>query len=493
MHINWRATPTDPPTPPDASEARRWNYTRRVRRLMDGDWERDLDERVRAGVGNVRRQGWGLLDLGANPALTTCRELATLYLDAPSVRHDSDPEQVTPPLYQAIDASGLWSMMPRHQALTIGCREYLLRVSADASGRLRYRPVAPDMVVATSPVSEPDQPDRIAELRFLGERWVWEVLDVSDPAAPVYAVIEPGRGGGLDGKDASAEFLGVEGGLAGEAYPFRRADGKPVLPYVVYHAERRGDRLWDTYASRSLVEGSLNLGLLRSDWLHLQRDVSWPQRFGVNARPAGLESVDASGAVVRQEVVVDRASLLILEAINDAMPMQVGTLPAGGDPKASLEAIQAYAAWMAQDAGVSASDLVRAEGPMSGYAISLSEGGKRASQKRFAPHFKHADERLIALSAILLNRATGSALPESGYSVVYSSIPMSPEELRAKREHVLALLAAGLMAPTQAYVELHPGLTPEQARQDLAAIAAERAAMAAPAVESTPLPEDETT
>jgi hypothetical protein len=186
--------------------------------------------------------------------------------------------------------------------------------------------------------------------------------------------------------------------------------------------------------------------------------------------------VDQNGRTVRQELVTDPATLLALEAIVRDSPVEVGQFQPGGDPVAAMEAMQAYAAWLMHDAGISGSDLLRTSGdPRSGYALSLSNECKRAAQRRNAPQFRDADQRLVALSAILLNRATGSALPEDGYSVVYTAIPQSPEELQARRQHLLDLMGKGLMSKVDVYMELHPGLTREQAAKELQRIQTEDA------------------
>ncbi len=471
----WPSSPSSPPTPPDPVEAVRWQHTRNRRLLLEGPWERLLDQRVRQHVGHVKRESWGPLDWSRNPFRLVCRELSTLYQDPYTIRHDLDgASDVT----ERLAAAGLFSAMPRHMALTVGCRQYLSRLTATQDAALRVRPVPPDMVLATSPVSRPDVPDRIAELRWLEDRWAWEVLDISDPEHPTYRVVLAGRSGGLDGEDVSDAILG--GSASGDDYPYRRKDGTPVLPYIVHHAERRADRLFDAFEGSELYEGSLNLAVLMSFWFHTVKDASWPQRLVIGARPAGLETVGADGQIVRQEVVTDPASLLVLEA----MPTPEGTLTTpqwgqfepGGDPESLLRTVQSYAASLAQDAGVSASDIQRVEGPQSGYAIALTESGKRQAQKRFAPHFRWADERLVGLAATLLNRATGSDLPEDGYTVTYASIPLTPEELRAQREHVLSLMGAGLKSPVDAMLDLHPGLTRAQATAELERIRMEREA-----------------
>lgn len=456
--------------PREPGEAARWEHTRLRRRMLDGQWRRDLEVRVQQQVGSVRADAWGPLDLSANPLSVVCTELATLYLAGPpDIKRDSGD---TAPLAQAIASSGLWASMSRYQSWVIGCREYLLRVHATEAGELRYRAVAPDMTLAYADPEVPDVPLAVRELRLRevpGKsecRWTWDVLDVRNADAPVYRVL------GDDGSDLTAAYLGAE--HSGDAYPYRRQDGTPVLPYVLHHAERLGDRLWDWCRGLELVEGSLNLGMLRSFWLHLMKDASWPQRYGVNTRPSGLETKDQHGKIVRQELVTDPATMLVLEAILKDSPVEVGQFQPGGDPVQTMEAIQAYAAWLAHDAGISGSDLLRSSGdPRSGYALSLSNEGKRAAQRRYAPQFRDADERLVALSAVLSNVAAGTSYPEDGYSVVYAQIPLSPEELQARRQHLLELVGAGLMSRVDAYLELHPGLTREQAAAELKRIRAE--------------------
>ena len=483
-----------PPYPSDPYEAARWAHTRLRRRLLDGIWRSDLEQRIAEHMGPVRRQGQGVPDLSANPYRVTCRELSTLYLSPPVIRHDLEAPAMTDER-SAVVLSGLWAQARRYQTWVIGCREYMLRVHATEAGELRYRPVAPDMVLADSPLDTPDVPHSVAELRprkhpKSGEWvWTWDYLDVSNPDAPVYRIHEDINPVGSTSQRFGADWSAAYG--IGDEYPYRTAEGLPILPYVVHHAERVGDRLWDAYEGQELLEGSLTLAMLMSFWLHVVKDASWPQRWSINARPAGLELVDSQGNATRQEIVTDPAVLLVLEQIMEGLQPQVGQFDPGGDPKALLEAIEMYGARLTADAGVSASDVATVSNdPRSGYAISLTNDGKREAQRRFVSSFRDADERLMATSAILLNRATGGTLPESGYSVIYREIPLSVDELRGREESVMRRKDAGLLSRVAAYQELNPGITEEQARQDLAEIDAEDAAEDAA---EPPEPEDTTT
>ena len=458
-----------PPIPADLAEASRWEHTRLRRRMLDGQWADDLRARIRQAVGTTRSEAWASLDMSACPLRSIARELAVLYSAPPDVRHDDGSDAIAG-LVDAVARSGLWAVMPRFQQWAIGCNEYLMRAHVDAVGSLRYRPVPPDMVTARASAADPATPVRVEELRLRTDpatgdlRWTWDVLDVSDPTAPQYRVLSADRDGGAP-DDLTAVYLEDPG-----AYPYRRSDGSPVLPYVLYHASHTGDRLWDTYHGIEAVEGTLDLAMAGSLWLHVLKDASWPQRYAVGATPAAA-SAGPSGNAPRTEVVTDPATLMVLEALSEDQQPQVGQWKAGGDVESMGRSIDSYGTRMAQEAGVPPSDVQRLGGTArSGYAISLSNEGKRQAQRMYSGQFRESDAALMSLSAVLLNRATGSSYPERGYNIAYQEIPLSPQELEARRAHVLESMAAGLMSRVEAYIHLHPGISETQAAADLADI-----------------------
>ena len=469
------------PAPPDSAESQRWDHTRLRRRLLEGNWGGDLAERYRRHMGTTRSAAHGELDLSANPFRVISRELSVLYDKTPHIRHDDEEREDVATFLGAsgaLTASGLWAQAQWFQARVIGCREYLMRVTVDDEG-VRFRPVPPDKVVATSRPDRPDIPDSIRELRLRdveGELvWCWDVLDIRDPGYPLYRVLKAGTRGPIEeGVDLTLTVLGAT--YEGETYPYRKADGTPVIPYVLYHAQRSGDRLWDAWEGVEVVEGSLNLAVAWSFWFHCLRDASWPQRYLANLIPAGLSIQDADGGR-RAEVITDPASVLILESNADSaaetgQPM-VGQWSQAADIESLERAISAFAARLTQDAGVPPSDIQRLNSSRSGYAIALTNEGKRQAQRRYAPQFMASDAQLIQLAAILLNRHNGTDLPEDGYAVIYQEIPLSAQELDGRRKHVLELLEAGLLDRVAAYRTLNPGLTETQAKADLGAITAQ--------------------
>lgn len=452
MHYAHLTLP-QPPAPGNPDEARRWEHTRHRRALMEGTWLSLLESRLQEQLGSVRRAAWGRADQSSNPFKVVATELATLYDAPPDVRHHASVDNAEALTGESglIDRANLWPQMSRFQSMVIALREMWMRVDVE-DGRLSYRPVSPDMTIAEADPSRPTVPLAFAEMRprmIHGKpQWTWDAFDIRDPAYPTYKVHIATDGAGF-GEDITQQVLGAD--FSGPAYPYRRANGDPVLPVVLYHASLYGDRLFDCYNGLELYEGSLNLSVFYSFLSHTLRDASFPQRYAVGVRVAGLEQVDGQTRSARTEVITDPTTILMLDPVNETTQPMVAQFAAGADVEKLESTIAAIAHRLATDAGLSPSELQRTSGSAkSGYAISLSNEGKRVVQRRYVAQFRYADEALVGLSAIIYNRATGTQFPEGGYSVIYREIPLSPEELSARREHVMAMMDAGLMDRVEA-------------------------------------------
>jgi hypothetical protein len=471
-----------PPAPSNPEEAMRWEHTRHRRALMEGRWQRLLEDRLQEQLGSTRRQSWGRPDLSANPFKVVATELSTLYDADPDVKHNraGDVSGFT----DLVSRAALWPQMSRFQSMTIALREMWMRVDVE-DGRLIYRPVPPDMTIAESDPSRPTIPTAYAEVRLRHVRgetvWAWDVLDIRDPENPSYTV-RLATDDARFGEDVTEEVLGAR--FDGPAYPYRRTPrgdevlGAPILPVVLYHASLYGDRLFDAYNGVELYEGSLSLALYYSYLGHCLRDASFPQRYAIGVRIAGSDMVDGGTRGQRVEVITDPTTILMLDAAMEQQP-QVGQFTAGADVEKLEATIAAIAHRLATDAGLSPSELQRTSGSAkSGYAISLSQDGKRTAQRKYVMQFRDSDERLMAVSATLYNRAMGTQFPEGGWSVLYREIPLSPEELSSRRDHVLAMQEAGLMTRLEA-LRYFGSLSEADAKAALEAIDAEKAPTAA--------------
>lgn len=461
-------TNPSPPLPSDPYEVKRWEESARRRRQLDGTWREDLRERLANQLGSVRASAWGPISLALNPFASIIRELSVLYSHSPEVLHDDAPEAA---VALVAEEAGLWPMMARVQQYVLGQRECFVRV--DVSPTLNYRPVYVDLVLAQALPANPSKPVMIREYRLrldphTGEE-IWTVECLSIIGEPYYR-IHRADGDGL-GEDLTVQYLGQT--YEGEGYPYRYADGSPFLPYVLYHAERVGDRLFDPYRLSELAEGSLDAAVLHQMLMHTFRQASWPQRWVANLEPASLDVTGQPGQT-RREIVTDPATLLILRQareLEDAGQPMVGQWDAGADVEKLEETLSNIVARLAQESGVPASDIQRLGGTArSGVAISLTNEGKRAAQRAYRSSFRVGDEELMGKTAAMLNRALGLDLPESGYRVIYKEVPLSPEEIRSRREDVFELLDKGLISRVGAYARLNPGISRVQAGRALDAI-----------------------
>jgi len=478
---------TAPPWPTDSAILARWTEQRRRRRLLEGLWMRDLSRRMIETVGSERARAWGEPTLSINPFKTTAQELAVLYDHEPTVSHDRVDVSS---LATAISMSGFWSAMQRVQALCIGIREYFVRVDVSDEQRPRYRAVAPDYVITEALVSNPSVPVRVEEYRLRdsivaeGQKakkiWTIDVVDISDLDHPVYMVLSG------DGKtDLSGHY--IDGARAGGEYPreWRMAPkdgellGRPILPYVLYHAQQLTDRTFDPFEGIELVDGTIDVAVLYQMVLHSFRDASFPQRYIANLEPAGA-GIETQDGIPRQEIVADPATILMLQQIgeSDTQPI-IGQWNAGADVSVLEETLSNLVARLAQDAGIPPSDIQRLGGTArSGAAISLTNEGKRKAQRRYTPSFTVSDKRLVSTTAIMVNRVGEmmqgarkiEPMPEGGYRIAYTRIPLSPEERASLRDDVIDRANAGLITPLKAYMTLNPELSEAKALEDLASM-----------------------
>jgi hypothetical protein len=478
--MNASMTAPMPPAPGNPDEARRVEHTRHRYAMMEGRWQPILESYMETQLGSVRRAAMGLVDISYCALRTTSYELATLYDAEPDVRHN----QLSSPNIDrlvgsagSIARSGLWSQMSRFQAYTLALREMWMRADVE-DGRLVYRPVPPHMTMAEADPARPNVPTLFGELRLRQVEaqllWTFEVWDIRDASNPTYRVVEA-----LDGWKFGRDLTRLVHGATydGANYPasWRRANGTPIIPAILYHASTYGDRLFDPFANIELYTGSLQLGLFYSYLAHCIRDASYPQRYAVGVRVAGMDASDLGSRAARSEVTTDPTTILMLDPIAETSQPMMGQYQPGADVEKLEAVIAAVAHRLATDAGLAPSELQRTSGSArSGYAISLSQEGKRQAQRRYIMQFRASDEALVGLSAILYNRwseanSEPTNYPEGGYSVIYREIPLSPQEMEARRKHVLEMLAAGLMSEVDA-LRFFGSLSEQDAIAQLAAI-----------------------
>ena len=449
---------TVPPSPSNMDEAARWEHTRLRRRLLSGHWEEDVRRRVRLRVGDTRASAWGIdkpggVDLSGNLFSQVSGDLSTLYNRPPIWSSSLDPNGART-VAETLQSAGWVSMMQRVERDTLGCREYLLKVEPRIGGGVVLRPVVPDFVEALADPIERDMPIRIDEwqLRDIGGRIAWTRTrtDARDGTVRVYSAT---------GDDISDEI--------GETWrdEWYDSSGSPVLPYILYHAQRTG-YLWDPWEGIGLVEGTLTNSVNLTHLQHAITQAANPQRYMAGLEPIGEALEDVSGRAPRRVVMSDPAVILQFDRIHgfDGQPM-VGQFEPGADIGILTESVERYERRVTASASL-AGDLMRVSGdPRSGYAVAISREGQREASEQYREEFARSDSMLARLVACILNRQ-GESIPETGYSVDYQRLPLSQGERLQLLGELEKALEMGLVTRAQAYARYN-GITEAEASEAL--------------------------
>jgi hypothetical protein len=477
------STPVKPMAPTSEDQSR-WDEGGLRKRLILGAWHQDLERELAKHLPPDRREAWGPADLSSNPFEQITRQLAVLYHENPTVTHSSGDISALIGREGLATTAGLWPLMQRAQQLVLGMREAVIRIDViparkeiALAARLQYRIVTSDLVYMEAHPDQPDVPVYYQELRLRmkdGEsHWIADVIDIRDPRNPSYKLYKVQQGGKL-GIEVTDQYMGAQ--LEGSSYPYRNKDGAPILPLVLYHAEKTG-HLWDPYTGSSSVRGSLVSSTLYTMWVHLVRDSCWAQKYCAGLSVAGLNQMDQDQVARRSAISTDPSSILVFAQDPDAQGQPlIGTFNVPVDPSTLLSSISNYETRVALAAGLNAADISRQSGdPRSGYALAVSRSGQREAQRKQAPIQRMGDEELLAKSAMMANRFLGTNLPESGYRVSYHSMPLSPDEIKAQREDIIGKMNAGLMSPVQAIMELYDDMDEIEAKMLLNQIRKDKA------------------
>lgn len=435
--------------------------------------------------GRTRRAILGPASLAKNTLRQLCNELAANYTVAPQVRHTSGNDY---PEYLGRDGIlaklGVWSLLQQMQVKLIGMREMLLRL--DWSEELQapsVRLVTPDTVLGSSWASAPSVPYEIRELLWrniegYGWSWCWDVFSIQDPERPFYRVLRHQADG--DGADVTEAAFGKR--FEGEAYPYRWTEGvkkgKPFLPFVLYHASQQS-ALWGDTEGIEVVEGTLDVACAWTYVQHTMNRAGFPQRYVVGARVAGGTPTEGNDGQSR-EIVTDPTSLLHLEAEQGVTNPQVGQWGAGADPEMLARVTANLESAVANFDGSDNSHIIRSTAnPWSEGALAIAREGKRAAQTRYAAFLHRTDLEFLEKLACICNlqAVTTEVLPECGYIIRYSILPLSPEELRERRAHANEMIASGRWSIVDAYMYENPGMTREEAVAELERIKAENKQM----------------
>ena len=466
------------PPLPDPVDERRREHSRLRRRILEGWWRQDLDERLGEFFQPGTAERLGYRDQTRNLFRSLVDQLSQLYSKPPTIEHPDTDEAKVSEFEDKIRSAELWAVMGRNQRQVVGMRESLIRVGYMPGEGVQFRAVPPDLVWAVGTPDRPNVPAVVVEARIrtleIGgtreARWTWDVLDTRED--PIYRVLLPHESDPSKSTDVTDQVLG--GSFSGADFPYI-VEGVPVLPYVLYHAEGGGDRLWDAWTGREAVEATIQVATLWTYWNYTVRDASFPLRGLSGGSIRGL-STKGSNRGSRREVAADPTTMLMIDPDGPG-PVQALQWGAGSDPERLQLAIDAYEQRALVSAGISPSDVQHSGAAQSAYAISLKREAVRDRQRSLMPQLEIGDRQVLALAAALCNANEGTSYPESGWNLRYSQIPLTTEERTARIAEARAGIELGTRSIVDVVIAENPGWNRDEAQAWLARVQEETDAL----------------
>lgn len=466
----------DRPLFADPDDAARAAHSGLRRRLMDGAWADDAATRHQQFFGAETASFLPPPDLSHNAFLLFVDAKSTLYDIAPRARPVLWEElaEGAPDPTAAVVTPELWALCQENLRYVNGLNENLMRVDV-IDGKVSYRVVHADCVggvIATA--GSPDRPVGLTELRprsrVVGNaterEYTFETWSIADPANPVFK-IEAYRVG-ADGKkhlaDVTAEYYRDATGQPAQGYPYRDRANQPILPYVLYHA-KVGNTIWNAWAGMEVVEGTLTVSSLWTFWLMGARDGAHPQRYTFDAEVDGAVTSAPDGQLPTGYVQLIPTAILRFKSKGDRQGSASQFQPAM-DTQAQAAANLDYEAALGRFAGIDAPDIQRTAGA-SGYALVVSQDGKRKAQQRLETPCRRGDLLLLATASRMANALLGTKLPEQEalWTIEYAKGRRSIEEIKAEGEHVKLMRELGVYDDVDVMMYLNPHMSQHQAAQ----------------------------
>ena len=434
----------------------------RRRRLLDGTWASMLAAHVEEQLGPLRAKISGAPDTSANLFAAAVSQTSTMYDEAPQVRA-SDPALIRA-WERALEP--WWTLAGQHQQYVRGLQESLVYVGWDDDlGEPTYELVTPDRVdveVASTNRARPvtvwwgrrrPVPDRKGE-----EAWYWDRWDVAGEQ-PSLKIFTNDRK-----QDVTFKFMSTP--MVGESYKIRDPEGRPVLPFALYHAQGAVGSPWHPWARREVVFGTLQVGLLWTAAIHGMLRASWSQRVIVNGRVRGGATEGTGGTEGRRSVRhIEPDPTLVLQVEGDGA--NIGQWGSPLDLDKAERFCRLYEARLAIHFGLTPGDVViESLNPTSGASLTVSEAGKRRIASRSAPNFRRGD-RLLRRVVSAVYRAHDQELPDEGVSLRYSGMALTLAEREVAGRVARQERELGILDEVGAYQMVHPGTTAADAIEDL--------------------------
>ena len=444
-----------------------------------------VDQWIQAQVGGAAADALGPPDLSANTLLAVATQLSTpgLYgLGEPRLSH-TDPNASA--LIRWMSASGYWARMQFVQRMVTGIGDWVLALSVEGD-RLCFENAYPWRLWTRS---SPHSPTDVREVRWLRMRhidptnpespceWFWDCYDLD---TETFRVLD------TEGCDYSNVHIQIGdgyapvGGLTGPAYPYRRPDGTPFLPFIFY-SDCDDGHLWHDNTRRGATRGALNTITLSTYGLRALMGASMPPTIAVNLEQPAAQAINVgdannAGSTTAASLPSIPGTILFTRTTSPEVQGSIHQLSVGGNLQALNQGIANYFSSQFARLGMSSDDVQRdSANPTSAAALSISRSAKRERAQMVAPYFRRCDALALEYAAYLASAAGLGDWPATGWTIEYTSIPLSPEEAQAERDDLTWSHEQKLISRIDIYRQRHPGATREDAIAALQRVAADEA------------------
>lgn len=445
---------------------RRWqllNYQHEdlLRGFLDAQWPAPNVEAV------------GQLDTSRNTLAFFCASLSTPGLHGTRADVGSNDPAAAPLISTngVLDQMAWSAIMQRVEYYTRGMGMMFVIPYITDRGAIDLELVAPfDLQVECNP-NDPKRPLRLYHLRrYFIQRGAtreqisaFNVYDITDPENPRFYVVAA-----TDITTPIGEaLLPANPELSGDLYPWRYSDDTPFIPGVVFRRDAT-----DFWGCPSLLDG-LERGTYFAGALGVLSQygaaaASFPRTYFLGCRAKGGTIIESGGQTVRSVSMMPGVTVE-LDVDQDVQNPQIITV-APLDPDALFRTTANYENNMLAGQGLRAADTTRTNAganPTSAAALVITDSDRRQAQVMLAPVFRPSDLELISQIAALSNKTLGTAYPESGYSISYHVLPLTPEERARQIDEAKDERAAGMISQLELYQRYHPGTDTDGALQAL--------------------------
>jgi hypothetical protein len=490
------------PGRPEMPDNDRATHQRARSAILDEDFDDVLARWMEGYVSQEILDSWGNPDTSNNPLVAYVSQLTTpgRYCRRPILFHPSSSADGLLEPGGALDTAGWLTKAQTYERRTVGLGDFFVMVDAP-DGDLALQLIEPSDIYLQADPQRPDQARQLWHLRLrrdtYQDRWIWTFTkydlghEDKPPSLTVCSATDKDETGAY--KDLSVEYLG--GALEGDAYPYRYEDGTPFIPFVQYKSPDNG-RQWHWSELRGLHRGTLHVctyatytgrAALDATGSHV---LTWNLQLpGADVRAGGAEQYGdsigySSSAPPIEQVPITPGAISACQIVEPGVQPGVSVVGPGInlDPLHRFTRGYIHDLMLNRGLGQASVEKVSAN-PASGAALHISDRQRREYAERTEPLFRSGDLELFSKCAAVLNRQTGSDLPESGYSIVYHRSQRSPQEERDQRVRDEWLVANGYRSRVDVFKERYPGLSSDDAISDLRRIAREEAIVASGAVD----------